>query len=231
MPAPCRLRAAPSATPSLAGALVERSRVSMGSELRLTAWTTDETGGGAAFEAVFDEFDRLDALMSVWQDGQRIVRAQRRGRRARRCRSARTSASVLRTARQVSEWTGGKFDVTFGALADLWKFDHDQDNRIPLPADDRGAAAARRLPRARASTSAPAPRSCGARACACTSAASARATRSIGRSAILRARGFSDFMIQAGGDLYVGGRRGDRPWRLGIRDPRGPPTAASRRST
>ena len=29
-------------------------------------------------------------------------------------------------------------------------------------------------------------------------------------------------MIQAGGDLYVGGRRGDRPWRLGIRDPRGP---------
>ena len=29
-------------------------------------------------------------------------------------------------------------------------------------------------------------------------------------------------MIQAGGDLYVAGRRGDRPWRLGIRDPRGP---------
>jgi thiamine biosynthesis lipoprotein len=29
-------------------------------------------------------------------------------------------------------------------------------------------------------------------------------------------------MIQAGGDLYVGGNRGDRPWRLGINDPRGP---------
>src|SRR5207244_7472016 len=39
---------------------------------------------------------------------------------------------------------------------------------------------------------------------------------------ILRRRGLSDFMIQAGGDLYVAGRRGDRPWRLGIRDPRGP---------
>jgi thiamine biosynthesis lipoprotein len=29
-------------------------------------------------------------------------------------------------------------------------------------------------------------------------------------------------MIQAGGDLYVGGRRGGQPWRLGIQDPRGP---------
>jgi thiamine biosynthesis lipoprotein len=28
-------------------------------------------------------------------------------------------------------------------------------------------------------------------------------------------------MIQAGGDMYVAGRRGDRPWRLGIADPRG----------
>ena len=29
-------------------------------------------------------------------------------------------------------------------------------------------------------------------------------------------------MIQAGGDLYVAGQNGDRPWRLGIHDPRGP---------
>jgi thiamine biosynthesis lipoprotein len=29
-------------------------------------------------------------------------------------------------------------------------------------------------------------------------------------------------MVQAGGDMYVAGTRGDRPWRLGIRDPRGP---------
>ena len=29
-------------------------------------------------------------------------------------------------------------------------------------------------------------------------------------------------MSQAGGDLSVAGHHGDRPWRLGIRDPRGP---------
>jgi thiamine biosynthesis lipoprotein len=39
---------------------------------------------------------------------------------------------------------------------------------------------------------------------------------------ILRRAGMRDFMIQAGGDLYVAGVNGDRPWRLGINDPRGP---------
>ena len=48
---------------------------------------------------------------------------------------------VLLVARQISEWTQGKFDVTFAALSDLWKFDHDQGNSIP----DR-AAKERRLP-------------------------------------------------------------------------------------
>src|SRR5688572_4204507 len=54
--------------------LIERSRVTMGSLLTLTAWTADEPAALAAFEAVFDEFDRLDALMSVWKEGSDIVR-------------------------------------------------------------------------------------------------------------------------------------------------------------
>jgi thiamine biosynthesis lipoprotein len=32
-------------------------------------------------------------------------------------------------------------------------------------------------------------------------------------------------MVQAGGDMYVAGARGDRPWRVGIRDPRGGPSS------
>ena len=40
--------------------------------------------------------------------------------------------------------------------------------------------------------------------------------------AILKARGFHDFMMQAGGDMYVAGRKGSEQWRIGVRDPRGP---------
>jgi thiamine biosynthesis lipoprotein len=42
---------------------------------------------------------------------------------------------------------------------------------------------------------------------------------------ILRARGFVDFMVQAGGDMYIAGSKGSRPWVVGIRDPRGPASA------
>ncbi|HLQ77100.1 MAG TPA: FAD:protein FMN transferase, partial [Terriglobia bacterium] len=39
---------------------------------------------------------------------------------------------------------------------------------------------------------------------------------------ILRENGFRDFMIQFGGDMYLAGRLENRPWRVGIQDPRGP---------
>ena len=37
---------------------------------------------------------------------------------------------------------------------------------------------------------------------------------------LLRDRGFPDAIVDAGGNLAVRGGRGDRPWRIGIRDPR-----------
>jgi len=36
----------------------------------------------------------------------------------------------------------------------------------------------------------------------------------------ITAFGFRDFIVNAGGDMYVSGVKGDRMWRIGIRDPR-----------
>jgi len=192
----------------------------MGSELRLTAWTADDATAVAAFEKAFDEFDRLDRLMSVWREGSDVLRLNA---------AAGTSAvpisaevrEVLLAGRQVSEWTDGKFDVTFGALSGLWKFDHDLDGQIPsrgevaarlplidylaLEVDDRAGTASLKRQGMKVHLG------------------------GIGKgyavdraAAILREAGVSDFMIQSGGDLYLAGRRGPRPWRAGIQDPRGP---------
>jgi thiamine biosynthesis lipoprotein len=68
--------------------------------------------------------------MSVWREGSDVQRLND----AAGVRPVPISSEVrdvLRAARQVGDWTSGKFDVTFGALADLWRFDHDQDNRVP----------------------------------------------------------------------------------------------------
>src|SRR5207237_9885408 len=54
--------------------LVERTRPSMGTELRLTAWTDDEPRVVAAFEAIFREFDRLQGVLSNWQEDSDVQR-------------------------------------------------------------------------------------------------------------------------------------------------------------
>ena len=200
--------------------IVERSHVSMGSELRLTAWTSDEPAAVAAFDEAFAEFDRLDRLMTVWRNDSDVQRLNA----AAGVEPVAVSPDVrevLHIARQVSEWTDGKFDVTFGALSDVWRFDHDQDGRIPSAAeiaarlpfvdytavevDDRaGTAFIRRR---------------GVRVNLGGVGKGYAVDRAV---AVLRSRGVRNVMVQAGGDLYVAGRRGDRGWRLAIRDPRGP---------
>jgi len=201
--------------------IVERAGVAMGSELRLTARTVYEAAAAGAFDAVFTEFERLDALMSVWRAGSDVLRINAAaGERA--LPVSDDVRAALRTARQVSEWTGGKFDVTFGVLTDVWKFDaQDQDNTIPDPGairkrlpfidyrqvevDDRAGTVFLKRKGMRVHLG------------------------GIGKGYavekamnILRRAGLRDFMIQAGGDLYVAGRKNGRPWRLGINDPRGP---------
>jgi thiamine biosynthesis lipoprotein len=199
--------------------LVERAGLAMGSELRLSAWTTNRAAAQSAFDAVFREFDRLDALMSVWKADSDVLRVNAAaGKRAVPVDG--DVREILHIARQVSEWTEGRFDVTFGPLADLWKFDQDQDDTVPtaeavrrrLPLIDYGQieidehAGTVFLKRK------------GMRIHLGGIGKGYAVDRAV---KIFRDRGLRDFMIQAGGDMYVGGRRGDRPWTLGIADPRG----------
>ena len=209
---------APGGTASPAPHLVERARVSMGSEVRLTAWTTDDANALLAFEHIFEDFDHLDRVLSVWHETSEISRLNAAAGESPVAIKPEV-LEVLQVAQQVSRWTEGKFDVTFGALSGLWKFDHDQDNRIPPRRDvaarlplvdytaldiDTGAGTVfLRRPGMRVHMG------------------------GIGKGfavdravSMLRSHGITDFLVQAGGDLYASGRRGDRPWRAAIRDPR-----------
>ncbi len=199
--------------------LVQRSRQAMGSLLTLSAWAPSDAAAAEAFELVFREFDRLESLMSVWKDGSDVVRMNANAGIAPVPVSAET-LEVLAIARDASAMTRGKFDITFGVLTDIWRFDHDQDNVVP----DRQMIEAR-LPRI------------DYRAVEIdTTARTAFITRpgmrvhlgGIGKGyaidrgvVLLKQQGLSDFMIQSGGDLYVAGANGDKPWKLAIADPRG----------
>jgi len=208
-------------SPSTTTRLIEKTYPSMGTELRLAAWTADEPGAMAAFEAVFREFERLEALMSNWREDSDVERLNRAAGK-HPVRVGTEIRDVLRTARQVSEWTGGKFDVTFGVMSGLWKFDYqDRDNVIPehneitrrralinyrdLTVDEHAGTAFLQREGMRMSVG------------------GVGKGYAVDRARdILRNRGFRDFLIQFGGDMYASGLRDGRPWRLGVQDPRGP---------
>lgn len=193
---------------------------SMGSELRLSVWTADESAAQAASEAISKELLRLENAMSTWKESSEIQQLNAAAGK----NAVPVSAEIrdlLRTAREISEWTHGKFDVTWGAMSGLWKFDYqNQDGSIPdageierrrklidyreLDIDEKAGTAFLRREGMIANLG------------------------GIGKGyAVDRARdmllqrGFHDFMIQFGGDMYVAGKVNDHPWRLGIQDPRG----------
>jgi thiamine biosynthesis lipoprotein len=191
----------------------------MGSTLTLTAWTADEPAATRAFDEVFAEFTRLEKLMSTWIPDSDVSRVNREAG-VRPVAVSTEVREVLQTARQMSEWTGGKFDVTFAALSGLWKFDHDQDSMIPDMTEVR-----RRLPlidyRAIQIDDAAGTVFLSRKGMSANLGGIAKGYAIDRAAVILRGRGFRDFMIQGGGDIYVAGMKDGRPWRLGIQDPRG----------
>ncbi len=203
--------------------MVERAHQTMGSEVRVTAWTADERAAISGMDAVFAEFDRLDQRLSVWKDGSDVQRINAAAGHGPVAVGADTIA-VLAAALAAGDATGGKFDVTFGALSDIWRFDHDQDNRIPTQAEivARLGLVDYRAITVDAHAGTVALARAGMRVHLGGVGKGYAVDRAVG---LLRGRGLNDFLIRAGGDLYAAGQRGDRPWRVGIRDPRGPATA------
>jgi thiamine biosynthesis lipoprotein len=202
--------------------LVDETRVVMGSSLRIAVATTRRTEASAAIGDAFAEMERLEALLTVWRETSDISRLNAAAGTGRPVEVAEDTVRLLGIAQEAGRATGGKFDVTFGALSDVWRFDHDQDNSVPS-----AEAIAARLPfidytRLHVDSQ---------RREASVDTAGVRVhLGGIGKgyavdrvAALLRARGFNDFLIQGGGDLYASGRNGARAWRVGIQDPRGTP--------
>ena len=214
--AACTTPAPGPATP----APVTEARIAMGTELRLTAWTIDEAAALDAFDAVYAEFERLEQLMSTWRPASEISRLNAAAGGAP-VRVSPDVIDVLQLAAGISESTGGKFDITFGALSGLWRFDEDMDGSIP----DRAEVEAR-LPLIAwedVEIDADAGTARLARAGMSVNLGGIGKGYAVDRGVdILREAGLDTFLIQAGGDLYVGGEPEGRPWRLGIQDPRGP---------
>jgi thiamine biosynthesis lipoprotein len=134
--------------------------------------------------------------------------------------SPRLALLVARSL-DVSARSDGLFDPRVGRLVELWGF-QDLAGRDPHgPPADAAVAATRAATIGRAelrlqgltlTTTAPVRLEL---------AGIAKGSALAAGAAALRAAGVRDALIAAGGDIVALGRRGDRPWRVGVRDPLG----------
>ena len=217
-PAAAGSAAAGSAAAPLPDALTRPEKLqysdhAMGTNVTVWLWTADERGAAQAAEAVFKEMTTWDPASELSQvnaaAGERAIKV-----------SDETYA-VIERALDISKRSQGVFDITVGAFKGLWKFDEDMDGTLPDPAlvKQRVALVAWKDIVLRPKDHSVMLRRKGM---AITLGGIAKGYAVDKCVAILRARGFHDFMMQAGGDMYIAGKKGAEPWMVAIRDPRGP---------
>jgi thiamine biosynthesis lipoprotein len=204
--------------------VLSKSYAAMGTDVTFTAFTADGPPAERAFAAAYDEIRRVELLMTDWdrpgQPESDVVRINKAAGKQAVEVSAETVA-VIQQSLEMSRRSRGAFDITYAAMRGLWRFDEEMDKALP-PADE--IARRRKLINWRdvvvdAKAHTVKLRRVGMRLGLGGIAKGYAVDRC---AAVLRGEGLANFMVQAGGDLFVAGSKGPLPWRVGIRDPRGP---------
>lgn len=197
--------------------MVRGDRPIMSTIYQITIVSDDEPRARAAIEAALDEVERLGVVLSEWRDDSEVSRINQAAGRAPVHVGPDTMANV-REGLRVAEWTEGAYDISWAPLREFYLFQRGHERvpdldavraRLPLVSfrdvvvdPDASTVFLRR------------------EGMALGLGGIAKGWAVDRASAVLRERGFEDFMIFGGGQVLVHGRRGDRGWRVGIQHPR-----------
>jgi thiamine biosynthesis lipoprotein len=200
-------------------AVVSDERPMMGTLFRISVVAEDSPKVRDAVAACFGHFEHVDRTMSEWRPESPLSEVNRQAG-VTAVHVPDDLYEVLEIARRVSEESEGAFDATWAALWGLWKFDG--SDRVPTAEE-----ISNRLPLVGWRDLVLEPQS--------KTAFLRRKGMAVGLGGVakgyalalaaqeLRRRGFSDFLLYAGGQAYASGRKDTGPWRSGIQDPRAPP--------
>ncbi len=195
----------------------------MGTMVTVFVWTDDETRAARGANTVFEEMKRLDGVMTTWTPDSEVSQINSAAGIKPVAVSAETYA-VIERSMDISKKSGGVFDITVGAFKGLWKFDQDMDGTLPDPAEVKKRLANigykhLKLDKKRRTVF------LAKKGMSITLGGIAKGYAVDKCVKLLHDQGFVSFMIQAGGDMYIAGKKGTEPWTVGIRDPRGAPDA------
>jgi thiamine biosynthesis lipoprotein len=176
-----------------------------------------ERAGEDAAAVVFDVFRDVEREMNEWRPGSPLAAINEAAGREPVVVPEELFALIERGI-EIGEMTGGAFDITWAALWGVWDFKADEPR---VPADQELEARLDlidfhrvRIDEAAGTVYLPEPGMKIGLGGIAKGYALDRAAEA------LRGAGVTSFLISAGGQVLVRGMRGDRPWRVGIRDPR-----------
>lgn len=207
------LLTAPTDSPAFFETHAER----MGTNVHIVIVTDDGERATKAFNAALAELTRIEDLMTDWRDDSQLM-AINRAAGSKPVVVDRELVDLLRLSQRYSELSGGAFDVTYAAVGKLWDFKK-QPAVLPDPDAIKHAVAKVDYKKLVLDTRKR------------TAFLTERGMRiglggfakgyAVERAAnAIRALGFANFSINAGGDMRVHGTWGGKPWTVGIRDPR-----------
>lgn len=197
-----------------------------GTVVDIATWGVAPKPAQAAFDALRDAFETWHREWHAWQDSplSRANRALAAGS------EAELTPDLLRLATDARTWSvasNGLFDPAIGRLVALWGFDRGERPDGPPPSPQAIAELVNARPSMDDLTIE------GTRVRSRNPqdwldfggiAKGYAVDRAIER---LRARGVQNAIVNAGGNLRAIGNKSGQPWRIGVRDPRGPGVLAS----
>ncbi len=197
----------------------------MGTRVTIVAYTSpemDETKVAGATSKAFREIQRLEKLMSTWIEASEVSRVNAAAGSEAVVVGPDTLA-VIEKSQWIANASGGLFDISFDAMHGLWKFDEGAEERIPkkdVLEKARKLIDYRQIEVDHDKSTVKLDKA-GMRI-NLGGIAKGYAVDAVARS--LDGDGVKAFFVQAGGDLFVRGRKPDgSPFRVGVRDPRGGP--------
>jgi len=169
-----------------------------------------------AFDIVFDEISRIENLLSKYKPESEIARLNSSGK----LKVSAETKDIIQLAKNLFHESDGAFDITVSPAVDLWK----ESIETKSSPNKKRIAAARKL--------------IGSEKIIINTQTSEIKFLKKGMkvdlggiakgyavdSAVckLREEGIKSCLINVGGDIYCLGKKGRRPWRIGIQDPREP---------
>ncbi|HEY6011116.1 MAG TPA: FAD:protein FMN transferase, partial [Nitrospirota bacterium] len=196
---------------------VQKTEAIMGTDVSITVVAGSREEGESAIDAGMAELKRLDAMMSLYKDTSEITKVNLAAGKNPVKVSPEMIEAVER-AIEVSELSGGVFDITVGPLVVLWQM-RLKEGKVPTDAE---------IARVRSLVN--------YRNIAVDRNASTIFLKRTGMiidlggmkgyiadrvAELFRQRGVRNAIIAVAGDIWVMGRREDGgPWRIGVQHPR-----------